>query len=504
MRGAVALMSLLLAATAARGEAEPLRVSGAVAADASWAGHVRITGDTSIVGATITVQPGTSIEFAAGTGEPHPRLTVGAPGQPGRLLLLGTAGQPIVVRSREALHAGCLMVHVGSGDALDWHDVEFHDLGYRTAAKPDPSMPRSTDGYFQPAITIVLDGAKSGLNVKGCRFRGCARLTVRAAARARGELLQCVFEPGPDAVSLELAGGGSGALAVRSNQFSGVVEIQAVGASFTDNRLVGPRTALAINAASSPPVEVVGNYIHNTTEADDGGYCFRSRDPEALVQGNVLRGGSYVVLEGTRRMRDNVLVGAARLRSAVGRNARTHYLVAELPGRAEFQGNLLIGPAYALLATQAARPARGGAAPEPVRDLTIRGNVFDGLGATSQAIRFNVLAREPVAATVTDNLFLRVDTLVMDESRRPGVLATADRNTVAPRPRRAWDGVVMSDKQPGDPGFGAADRVFDGVADLKLANLPDAPPPDWDAELTSGRATVAQVRDRLMAAYRAR
>ena len=108
-------------------------------------------------------------------------------------------------------------------------------------------------------------------------------------------------------------------------------------------------------------------------------------------------GGTYVVLDGSRSMTGNVLVSGGRLSSRVSKAAKTHYVVADLPGGAKFERNVLIGPAYALLATQAA--GSGETAPGTAREqMTIRQNVFDGLGDTSQAIRLNVGAQERLLA----------------------------------------------------------------------------------------------------------
>src|SRR5262249_14796363 len=113
--GASALL-LFIACTSASAEDDPygpappqiapLRVSGAITSDATWAGTVYITGGTLIAGATVTVSPGCTIEFLAAENDANPILSVGAAGKCGHLILRGSEEQPIVFRTRDGTRPG--------------------------------------------------------------------------------------------------------------------------------------------------------------------------------------------------------------------------------------------------------------------------------------------------------------------------------------------------------------------------------------------------------------
>jgi hypothetical protein len=488
-------------ASAAQSSPPAMRVSGAVAADATWGGTVYLTGSTQIIGATVTVEPGTTIEFVAAEADENPILEVGAPGKTGRLVLQGREDRPIVLRSRPGTKPGAIRVRFAGPPALEWRFVRFESLGYRSnrqkPATPGGRPPEPES--FVPSVVLAADSGRGDARFESLRFSRCARAVVQAGADATLSIKRCVFEEGLERLDLDLGGSRSGAFAVLENRFGGVVETAGVCVHLEDNVFIGRRTALSVFSSGAAPARIIGNYVHNTTTEDDGSFCVRCRDADAEMRDNVLRGGTYVVLEGSRRMNGNVLVSAGPLASTVSKSARTHYLVAELPGRADFERNVLIGPAYALLATQAPRPS-GGAA-EPLRDIVIRHNFFDGMGDTSQAIRLNVMAREPVGATIVENTFIRLPMLVLDEAKQPRSVAMFDRNIIAPAPARPFEGVAIEGRKPGDPGFGGDDRVFDSVTNLELPSLPGALPEDWDQPLLSGTLTIADIRAQVRAAY---
>lgn len=488
VRAAVRVAALWLGAAGAARADEALRVSGVIDQDATWRGQVFITASTQIVGASVSVAPGCTIEFAGAESDPHPVLAVGAPEKGGRLLLLGSREAPIRISSRRGTKPGSIRVFVPIRDTLDWHDVHFEYLGYRAAEATGGgrSVGRNAAPFHVPAVQIEADAGRCDVRMEALAFARCTRVTVKVGAATGGALRRCRFEEGGERLDLELLGAGRGAYAVIDNRFGGAVEASGVGLHFAGNRMIGPRVAVAIQSESDPPARLSGNFVHNTTTADDGSYCLKSRDPRAVIEDNVLQGGTYVVLEGSRQMSGNVLVAAGRLASNVRKSGKTHYLVGDLPDDAVFENNVLLGPAYAHVAISGHRR------------VTIRRNVFDGMGDVAQAIRLNVMAREALAARIVENTFLRTAMIVLDEARVPGSLAELDRNLIAPRPTQPTDGV----SSPGGAGgLGPADRVLDDLAELGLTDLPAALPSDWDNAVTDRGRTVAEIRAQLRAAY---
>jgi len=475
-------------------DAGVIRVAGVITSDSTWGGKVTVTGDVQIVGAAVTVAPGTTIEFAAESGG-NPVLVVGSGDKGGKLVMQGRADAPIVVRTRDGAKAGAIRAVVSVGQSVDWRFVRFEGLGFReevTALKEAAAGRKAERSSATAGVALVADLGRSELRLESLRFVKCGRVTLRTGTDATGSVKRCTFEEGKERVDLELGGVGRGAYAVLDNRFVGGVDASGATLHFEGNILTGPRAGFAIHAGGERPARVIGNYIHNSTKEDDGSYCLKCADADAEVRDNVLRGGTYVVLEGSRRMSGNVMVSGGELASKVSKAAKTHYIVADLPRRAEFERNVLLGPAYSLLATQAAKrgAATGG---ESAHGLTIRGNVFDGLGGTGPAIRLNVMAREAVGATIVDNTFIRVETVVTDEGRVAGSVKSFERNTIAPMPARLFEGVAIA--------AGNSDRVLDSVTKLNLPALPGAIPDDWDDAIVSGQVTIGELRDQVRAAY---
>lgn len=494
-------------AAASGQDAGASRVSGPITQDATWRGMVFITGDVQIAGATVSVEAGTTIEFVAGGLDSNPTLGIGTADKGGKLVMKGTKDAPISLRSRSGMKPGCVRIFVQSGQGVEWSHVSIEGLGYRSTVKLDDEVRGSAKtgerSSVVPAVSISAETGKTAVRLESVSFRRCGRLSVRVGTETVGGVKGCAFEDGLDRVDLEVRSLDGGIYTVLGSRFGGVLDAIGCAVHAEGNVFTGPRTALAVNTATTTPSRIIGNYVHNSTTADDGSYCLKCADPAAEIRDNVFRGGTYVVLDGSRNMTGNVMVSGGRLSSRISKAAKTHYVVADLPSGAKFERNVLIGPAYALLATQAA--GTGELAPGTGREtMTIRQNVFDGLGDTSQAIRLNVGARERLDASIVENTFLRVPTLVMDEARMDGSIGAIDRNIIAPKPRRPWEGVVLGGKELGNAEYGAGDRVFTSVSELGMAGLPSGLPEDWDAALLAGRMTIEQVRDSVRSAYRAK
>ncbi|MFQ6049152.1 MAG: hypothetical protein ACE5K7_07295, partial [Phycisphaerae bacterium] len=243
----------------------------------------------------------------------------------------------------------------------------------------------------------------------------------------------------------------------------------------------GPYAAIAVPTSGLAPMTIRSNFVHNSTDRDDGRYALMCYEPEALVAENVLIGGTYVVETASRRFLDNVLVGVAGLRGKLSATTTTHYLIANLPAGALVRGNLLLGPAYAMLATSVG-----------ARNVRIEHNTFDGWDRALGGICLNVLAGEPVAAHVQANVFCRLKGPALhDRSGRSDVLASWSDNLLAAVGQTAR-GIELPTEQP----------VMPDLDGLRFSHPLSQWPAEWERGLLDARLTVAALRAKLVSAYR--
>lgn len=556
-------------AVSGQGSGGVLRVRGTIDRDQTWRGTVLLTEDVTLDGATVTVEPGTVIEFHDSRPQSKIKLTVGGTERSGgRLELAGTADRPIVVRTTPNGARGQIVVHVmnqvvaeDSGRAgaplsprpatappgsprtptsarsivrpgvLDWRSVRFEGLGHaRTDRAGFRSIRDRPVSIVDSAVEIRTGEGNQRVSLSDCVFEACHRVSIRVGAGARVEAAGNRFRAAAERVCLEIsAAEGPGAAAtvrVQGNHADAALVCSNIGCILEENVLIGPHASVlvrrvasgerasAVRPAPTGAIEgaiVRNNYVRCTAPDDDGHYCLSSEDPDALIEGNVLAGGTTPVLRGSRRMRGNVILGTASLKSATVRDAKTHQLVASLPAGSVFENNLLIGPAYALLiphemagigspiadgAPPASRPSLADDPPVTV----VRGNVFDGIGASSRALQLNALGRGAARVEAYDNLFLRLPTLAFDDTGGDSTLVYFDHNAAAPPPVRAFDRAAVAGRKQGAPGWSAAEKSVADVAALGLSG-PIGDPPDLDAAAPTGGASVADVRARLLRPY---
>ncbi len=503
--------------------AEVRRIRGIIDKDQSWSGTVIITDDVTIQDATVTVNPGTTVEFAHAAPGSHPTLTVGtATSAAGELKVLSTAEQPITFRTRETTNAGHIVVNIRNSitygpahgnlpggtsrpvsvpNDVTWRYVRFERLGFLRPQRASASKAR----LVEPAVAFNLLGGPHKLNLLDCAFTGCTRVEIRAGNGAEITAADNRFNEEAERSALQVLPGGEGWKSgtranIRGNVLSAALSVEGLVALVAGNIVVGPGACLVVKEDGSAESRIIDNYIHNTTTEDEGRYCLNCENPAALIEGNIIRGGTMCVLNGSRRMSGNVFIGAARLSSRYVRDARTHQLVAALPQEATFERNLLLGPANSLLVPQpAASPPKGDGAKGPT---IIRHNLFDGFGESSRAIHLNSAGRPSAPVAVMNNVVLRVPTLVYDEAGTDDTLTYADYNAAAPPLPRPFDRAAIAGIAMGKPGWAANDICFDDVAALRLAAAPQAPPADFNSELLAGKVSIAQMRKRLFDAYR--
>jgi len=522
------------------------RVRGIIDRRETWSGLVIITDDLTIEDGTVTVEPGTVIEFAQASFGSHPTLTVGSASRVGgELELQATADRPIVFRTRAETHPGRLVINVRSRlrpgalppvpspqfvppepsahgaatsrpaaeigrpssepNEMEWRYVRFENLGY--------ARPTRTDGrkasLSEAAVAFNVLGGPHKLTIRDCAFINSSQLEVRASDGAQVAIRSNRFESPGHRAAVDVSGNEgtkpAGGILVQDNVLASTLAVASAAATIADNILIGRDACIVVQDDASPQTRIVGNYVHNTTDEDDGHYCLNCENPAAEIANNVIRGGTVCVLNGSRKMSGNVLIGAERLRSKYVKNARTHQLVQALPLGAVFERNLLLGPAYSLLvpqpspvATATQEPASAGEA----TPATIRHNLFDGFADTARAIHLNQLSRRPGAVAVVNNVFLRVPIVVFNESVADASLVYAAYNAMAPRPEHPFERTAPRGIEPGRPGFSSADVVRDKTTELYLQTAVPGALPDFDPDILTKKLSTESLRGRLFDAYR--
>ncbi|MCZ6816513.1 MAG: hypothetical protein O7F76_07400 [Planctomycetota bacterium] len=526
------------------------RVRGIIQKDETWSGTVIVTDDLTIDGAKVTILPGTIVEFADRRKRHGPTLTVGGwnKGFRGYLEILSEPDRPVVFRTRAGSQPGRLVVNV-RGETTS---ASFHSKNPRE--KPPP--PKKTPGRVvwehvrfeglgeveskqvmkkqilvaRPAITFKVAGGAHTLSLTHCTFDRSTRVKISAADGSRISLLDNLFTNETERVALEIAGVRGqpppDLALVSRNRFSCAISLESISVQLTDNILIGPYVAVAVNALPKSDVRITGNYVHNTSMNDDGRYALNCEYAGAVIENNIFRGGSTCVLNGSRLMTGNVMIGAPRLEveitlptiktptngassknnprtpRTVLRSSKTHRLVAALPSGSLFERNLLLGPAHSLLAPQPRLVPRDGEdrTPHHKQATILRNNLLDGFGASNRGIHLGSAGRRAQPIGIHGNVFLRINSVVLVEDDGNGATIEFGVNAAAPPPARVIHRVGSKDAADG-PGLTIVEK---DVASFYLVGIPPERVPDFDADIQSGKLTTGTLRNRLFESYRPR
>lgn len=494
------------------------RLRGVIKQDQIWSGHILVTDDVTIADATVTVEPGTVIEFTSTHPDRAPALTVGSQtGVRGDLRMVGSAEHPIVVQSRSGTKAGRILFYVrdrfvrentsksggmeklaSTPNEITWRHVHFDNLGDSITGL------KSRKTVMNPALRFYLAGSSHTLQIVKCSFKNTSRVEISASDQAVVTLLNNDFDDSKEHVALSIEGdraqaGRPAGVTLARCRLENAASFSSIAALVKDNILIGPDAALAFLGSDTGESQAAGNYIHNTTKQDDGRYCLNVEQPNVRVVDNIIRGGTTCVQCGGRWMSGNVLIAEPRLESTLVKKSRTHHLVNALPVGAIFERNLLLGPAHSLIIPQPLRHA--GPQDGKIATTIIRNNVLDGIELASQGIRLEMLARPPCEVSVINNIFVRVSTIIYGERDAKVSLRVVDHNAYAPMPQRPYDGVTVEGKSLGDSGWARHDLRWDGIAGLGFTGVPPAMVPDFDADILSGQRTVAGVCEALFHIY---
>lgn len=502
------------------------RVRGIIQADETWSGTVIVTDDLTIDGATVTILPGTIVEFADRRDGHGSTLAVGGWNERfrGNLEILSKRDRPVVFRTAAGSQPGRLVVNVRSETtSAPFHAEDPHK-------KPPP--PKKTPGHVvwehvrfeglgdveskevmnqqvtvaRPSVTFKVAGGPHTLSLAHCTFDRSTRMRVSAADGSRVSVLDNLFTNPSERIALEIAGilgqPPPEVASVSRNRFSCAIELASIPVQLTDNILIGSDVAVAVQATKKMDVRIAGNYVHNTCKHDDGRYALNCEYADAVIEDNIIRGGSTCVLNGSRAMRGNVFIGAPRLESKILRTSMSHRLVAALPQGSLFERNLLLGPAHSLIAPQPGLLSRNRNDETAVdKQATIlRNNLLDGFGSSSRGIHLEPSGRRGKPIQIDGNVFLRMNSMVLVEDDGNGMAMEFGANAAAPPPTRVIDRAGSK---------GADDKTSltvleKDVASLYLVGIPPERVPDFDADIQSGKLTADTLRKQLFESYRPR
>jgi hypothetical protein len=482
---------LCVVAPKAHAQAQAVEVPALVDRDTTWQGLLRITHDVTISDATVRVAPGSVIEFAPDGSSPARIILNGGHGSFTGLLLEGTEEMPITVTTVADGPPASIIVPPTSGRRVQQGEPPALPHGSLVATHTvfkrlgDASFTVGTKEQRRPAIHLQLIPQSDTLSLVDCRFENCGPILANFVGQeCRATIQRCRFRESRAPTAVELYGTGVGEKVLSGNFADAGFRILASSASLTDNVLVGEHAALVVEAPEGSGCELRDNYVHNTTDQDLARFCLTCTDPQAAVTGNLLRGGTWVVQNGTRQMQGNVLVGKAGLLSPkLGVNTTTHQLISAIPDHAEISANMLLGPAYSHLVTSAG-----------CREPVIRNNVFDGGGVSARGVHLNALANEKVRARIERNVFAGFRrAAIYDEAHLPESVASCRGNVFA-------DTDVVYDLAggacaPEDPKLTTRHEL--GYPPLDRIN--------WErieTSLTSGQASVPQAIALIKSRYR--
>jgi hypothetical protein len=469
---------------------------GNISQDTTWSGQVTMNGEVRILGATVRIEPGSTVRFAspAGAGRGGSiRLGssvtgIGRPLKETRLVFAGTADRPITVETAPGVPPGLITTELSAGCSIAARHTVFRRLGTAAPARRG-----------DPAIFLVLNSPENDLWLTDCRFTECGRVHAEFIGEgASAEISRCTFTQAAGASAIEWIGTGDGVRVIRDNVADAAFRLECSQVLVRDNVLIGDAAAIDVATTSGSGIDVSGNYVHSTIGRDEGRYALRCDAADATVADNVLWGGTYVVERAPRTVTGNVLIGASGLASDLKGvefvnktgTTTTHYLLSDPAPHARVSGNLFLGPAYAALA-----------AGRDSTQLRITGNIFDGWGAAQRAVHLNQLSParsdQPLSVTLVGNVFTRYrSTPIVDAVRQIRTFAEVGQNLFADVPETLYE------LAPGSPRFAPGDRALQAFTDLQFkAPVATRSAMSVDDQLRLRQITVEAVRKMWFDAY---
>jgi len=464
---------------------------GVIRDDTVWSGEITISSDVVIIGATVRVEPGSRIQFISSIQDnfgpsiclDSPSLMASPAESCGKLILAGTAQEPIIVETPEGKPPGSIISGEKTCGSIIARHVHFRRLGTSLSEK------RS-----RPAILLQLTSPDNDLWMTDCRFSQCGPVQGEFfGPGASAEIQQCVFRETLGDFALIISGSGSGSKVIVDNFSEAGFRIECSQVLIHNNILIGTSAAIAIPTAGSESITIAENYIHGTTQQDNGRYIVKCEAVDAIVRDNVLIGGTYVIETAPRTVTGNVLIGVTGLIPDFGvaglsvkMTTSTHYLIGNLAPHALVAENLLLGPVYAAIVT-------GKRTDQP----RIEHNIFDGWQQAGRAVHFNMMTRKPIGARLNQNVIVRYQkSPVADQAGLTGTLSQAKGNIFAKVPEVIYEKIADID------GLSDSDKRFDNLSQAGFQMpLTTQSAATLEEQLVRGKITINEIRKKWMAIY---
>jgi hypothetical protein len=472
--------------------------SGDIDRDTTWSGQITINGEVRISGATVRVEPGSTIRFAAPAGAAQPAsirlgettLGLNRSAKETRLIFAGTPDRPITVETATDSAPGFITTELATGGSIQARHTVFRRLGSSAAVRQG-----------EPAIFLVLNSSDHDLWLADCQFSECARVRAEFIGEgATAEISGCTFTSTAGTTAIEWIGTGEGLRVIRDNIADASFLVECPQVLVSENVLIGESAAINVATTTGQGISVIGNYVHSTITRDEGRYALKCDAPDAMAADNVLWGGTYVMERAPRTVTGNVLIGTHGLAASLtiaeldidkaASSTTTHYLLANPAANARVSGNLFLGPAYAALTAGRDSPR-----------IRIEHNLFDGWGVARRAIHLNQLSAarkdQPLSVVLIGNVFTRYrSTPIVDAARQIGTLSEVGQNVFAEVPE------VLYDLAPGAPKMAPGDRRLSSFIDLRFkAPAATRSAMSVDDQLRRREVTVDAVRKMWLDAY---
>ncbi|MBX3395935.1 MAG: right-handed parallel beta-helix repeat-containing protein [Phycisphaerae bacterium] len=473
------------------------RIRGLIHQDQTWSGRILIIGDTQIIGAVVDIEPGTEILFAGAEPGHNPVLTVGsAEEKHGSIRLAPDEARPVYFGVAEHAQPGAIIVYLpppppndsAAGSRFRWRGVRFTGVGFERA---DRKGATKTASQRVPAITVNCAENGTTVELDDCRFTDGSGVLIRAGADSRIKITDCELAA-VDATSLTISRTArpdfAGKIDIRDNNLNSGIMLDGVNGEIVGNTIAGDSASLLITSRIGTGSRIEDNLLNRRCAATPGTYALSVNSPASTITNNIIIGAETCVLAGPRTMMGNIIMAQPPAAHSFDQ-PRSRKLVASLPQGARFEKNYLIGPTGAMLAPWPMRSPGADSEPER-RRTTIKNNVFDGAGNTAWAVELDAAGR-PVPIAIENNLFMRLENIVINKSGGPIDDFTAGFNAFYPPPRRKYDRFDPAETEPGN-----GDHAFKSIMDLGLANRTESDDREFRANELARQAKLLQDNDR--------
>ena len=397
----------------------------------------------------------------------------------------------------------------GSAD-LDWTDATIVGNGFTVRSAPGysghvairNSRITGLGSYTSQGIAVTTSGAIAIEDsifeaTGGMRFgaQGTAAFTVRNNELRANNLLTYVASNPDVPVGLELAGSTAGAKTIQGNRVgAGILRVRGDGwqiggtADGEGNVLIGPRVVLELIDSSNDVIQ--GNYLHHDYH---GGFSqgfnlvFAGSSDHALIEHNVIRGGSWPVQTVGGEFRYNLVIDSGHnfWRSATSGTGIHHNVFSHASGtNTGYEGALKL---------------YGGET-----GLSLYNNTFDAGGAlgANDGPAFNIGPSSSIAS-IRNSLFVGFSTT----SGYGGALVGAPEGAVAsPRVTSAdyngWFNPLAASARYLAGIVANTPGLHDVIANPRWSGQPDVPYRVSEGCIWSGGCRTRQVLERYRETYR--